>query len=86
MECADAHRAVEALWVVVVVEGLHPPVTRLDGEPAGDTLGREQLIPIWNYESIILGIYLKIKIPEAACQMSVSQSTNTWHPFYAFWA
>jgi len=33
--------------VVVVVECLHPPVTRLDGEPAGDTLGREQLIPIF---------------------------------------
>ena len=38
--------AVKALTVVVVVEGLHPPVTCLDGEPAGDALGREQLIPI----------------------------------------
>jgi len=42
-----AERAVEALWVVVVVEGLHPTVTRLDGEPAGDALRREQLIPIF---------------------------------------
>jgi len=42
-----AERAVEALWVVVVVECLHPPVTRLYGEPAGDALGREQLIPIF---------------------------------------
>jgi len=47
LQIFSAQRAVEALRVVVVVECLHPPVTRFDGEPAGDTLGREQLIPIF---------------------------------------
>ncbi len=32
--------------MVVVVEGLHPAVAGLDGEAAGDALGREQLIPV----------------------------------------
>lgn len=41
-----AQRAVEALAVVVVVEGLHPSVAGLDREAAGDALGREQLVPI----------------------------------------
>jgi len=41
-----AQRAVEALAVVVVVEGLDPPVARLDGKAARDALGREQLVPI----------------------------------------
>lgn len=41
-----AQCAVEALAVVVVVEGLHPSVAGLDREAAGDALGREQLVPI----------------------------------------
>ena len=45
-----SYRAVEALGVVVVVEGLHPSVAGLDREAAGDTLGREQLVPICNRE------------------------------------
>ena len=40
------HRAVEALAVVVVVEGLDPPVAGLDGKAARDALGREQLVPV----------------------------------------
>ena len=32
--------------MVVVVEGLHPSVARLDGEAAGDALGGEQLVPV----------------------------------------
>jgi len=39
-------RAVEALGVIVVIESLHPAVARLDGEPAGDALGGEQLVPV----------------------------------------
>lgn len=42
-----SYRAVEALGVVVVVEGLHPPVPGLDGEAAGNALGGEQLVPVW---------------------------------------
>jgi len=42
-----AKRAVEALGVVVVVEGLHPPVPGLDGEAAGNALGGEQLVPVF---------------------------------------
>ena len=38
--------AVKALTVVVVVEGLYPPVSGLDGKPTRNTLGREQLVPI----------------------------------------
>jgi len=41
-----AQRAVEALAVVVVVEGLDPPVAGLDGKAARDALGREQLVPV----------------------------------------
>ena len=44
------HCAVEALAVVVVVEGLHPSVAGLDREAAGDALGREQLVPICKRE------------------------------------
>merc|ERR1712115_275223 len=40
------HRAVEALAVVVVVEGLDPPVAGLDGKAARDALGREQFVPV----------------------------------------
>lgn len=42
-----AKGAVKALTVVVVVEGLHPSVSSLDGKPARNTLGREQLVPIF---------------------------------------
>lgn len=38
--------AVEALTVVVIVQRFHPFVTGLDGESAGEALGREQLIPV----------------------------------------
>jgi len=46
LEVLFAQCAVEALAVVVVVEGLHPSVAGLDREAAGDALGREQLVPI----------------------------------------
>ena len=45
-EVLFAHRAVEALTVVVIVERLDPPVARLHGEPARETFRRKQLIPI----------------------------------------
>lgn len=38
--------AVEALTVIVVVQGLHPLVTGFDGESAGKALGGEQLVPV----------------------------------------
>uniref|UniRef100_A0AAG5D770 Uncharacterized protein n=1 Tax=Anopheles atroparvus TaxID=41427 RepID=A0AAG5D770_ANOAO len=38
--------AVEALAVVVVVQGLHPLVAGLDGESAGKALGGEQIVPV----------------------------------------
>jgi len=41
-----AESAVKALAVVVVVEGLYPPVAGLNGETARHTLGCEQLVPI----------------------------------------
>jgi len=41
-----AFRALEALAMVVVVEGLHPSVPGLDGEPATHTLGGEQVVPV----------------------------------------
>lgn len=44
---AGTYRAVEALAVVVVVEGLHPAVAGLDGEATREALGGEQLVPIW---------------------------------------
>jgi len=40
-------RAVEALRVVVVVEGLDPTVPGFYGEPAGHALGGKQLVPIF---------------------------------------
>jgi len=42
-----AESAVKALAVVVVVEGLYPPVAGLNGETARHTLGCEQLVPIF---------------------------------------
>jgi len=41
-----AASAVEALTVVVVIQGLHPFVTSFNGESAGETLGGEQFIPV----------------------------------------
>lgn len=41
-----AFRALEALAVVVVVEGLYPAVTSLNGEATAHTLGGEQVIPV----------------------------------------
>ena len=42
-----AYRALETLAMVVVVEGLHPSVPCLDGEPATHALGGEQVVPVW---------------------------------------
>jgi len=42
-----AKRAVEALRVVVVVDRLHPAVSRLDRETTGDALCCEQFVPIF---------------------------------------
>jgi len=42
-----AETAVEALGVVVVVESLHPPVSRLYWEPTRYALGGKQLIPVF---------------------------------------
>ena len=55
-DSSSTHRAVEALAVVVVVEGLHPSVAGLDREAAGDALGREQLVPICKRE--VVSVYL----------------------------
>ena len=41
-----SYSAVEALAVVVVVEGLDPSVAGLDREAARHALRREQLVPI----------------------------------------
>lgn len=46
LEVLFAAGAVEALAVVVVVQGLHPLVTGFDGESAGEALGGEQIIPV----------------------------------------
>lgn len=54
LEVLLATSAVEALTVVVVVQGLHPLVTGFDGESAGEALGREQLVPV----SFAVGIAL----------------------------
>jgi len=42
-----AESAVEALAVVVVVEGLDPSIAGLDGKTARNALRREQLIPVF---------------------------------------
>jgi hypothetical protein len=42
----ETYSAVEALAVVVVVEGFDPSVAGLDRETAGDAFRREQLVPI----------------------------------------
>lgn len=41
LEVFLAHRAVEALTVVVIVERLDPPVASFHGEAASETLRRE---------------------------------------------
>lgn len=41
------YRAGEALAVVVVIHGFNPTIARLDGVAACETLGREQLVPVW---------------------------------------
>jgi len=41
-----AFRALEALAVVVVVEGLDPAIPGLDGEAAAHALGGEQVVPV----------------------------------------
>jgi len=45
-EVLVAFRALEALAVVVVVEGLHPSVSCLDRETAAYTLRREKVVPV----------------------------------------
>lgn len=52
------YSAVETLTVVIVVEGLNPAVTRLDGEATREALGREQLVPICNSKEHL--IYLAV--------------------------
>jgi len=42
-----AQCAVEALRMIVIVEGFHPPVPGFYWEPAGDTFCCEQLVPIF---------------------------------------
>lgn len=46
LEVLLAAGTVEALTVVVVVQGLHPLVAGFDGEPTGEALGREQFVPV----------------------------------------
>lgn len=46
LEILLAHRAVEALAVVVVVQGLHPAITSLDWESAREAFRGKQLVPI----------------------------------------
>ncbi len=41
-----AHRAVETLTVVVVIEGFYPTVSSLYWEAAGEAFRREEVIPI----------------------------------------
>jgi len=42
-----AKRTIEALGVVVVVEGLHPSIPGLDGESTRDALSGEQFVPVF---------------------------------------
>lgn len=46
LEILLAHRAVEALAVVVVVQGLHPAITSLDWESAREAFRGKQLVPV----------------------------------------
>lgn len=42
-----AQRAIEALRMVIIIEGLYPAVAGFYWEPAGDTFSCEELIPIF---------------------------------------
>jgi len=42
-----AQRAIEALGMVIIIEGLYPAVTGFYWEPAGYTFGCEELVPIF---------------------------------------
>lgn len=46
LEVLLATGAIEALTVVVIVQGLHPFVAGFDGESAGEALGGEQFVPV----------------------------------------
>lgn len=46
LEVLLAHRAVEALAVIIVVQGLHPAVSSFHRESASETFCREELVPI----------------------------------------
>lgn len=46
LEVLLATGAIEALTVVVVVQGFHPFVAGFDGESAGEALGGEQFVPV----------------------------------------
>ena len=48
------YRAVEALWVIVVVQSLHPAVPRLYWEATGDAFCCEELVPIWKKTQLII--------------------------------
>jgi len=47
LQALAAKRAVEALAVIVVVDGLHPPVASLYGETTGRALRGEQVVPVF---------------------------------------
>lgn len=42
-----AQRAIEALGMVIIIEGLYPAVTGFYWEPAGYAFGCEELVPIF---------------------------------------
>lgn len=56
------YSAVEALTVVIVVEGLNPAVTRLDGEATREALGREQLVPICKSKEHLIYLAVNSKL------------------------
>lgn len=46
-QIAVAYRALEALGVIVIVEGFDPAVASFYREPTANTLGREQFVPVF---------------------------------------
>lgn len=46
LEILLAHRAVETLAVVIIVQGLYPAISSFDWESTRETFRREQLVPI----------------------------------------
>lgn len=46
LEILFAHRAVEALAVVVIIQGLHPTIASLDWKSTRETFRSEQLVPV----------------------------------------